>query len=174
MAEEENNWVYHSSESGTSTKKKSQPVSWEASEYIDHKQGPLWFLALSVGTAIIAAGIYIWTKDYFATGAIIAVGVIAGVFAHQTPRKLSYGLSGNTLTIGDKEYHLSEFKSFSIIEEGAISSVELTPLKRFMPPLSAFFETKDQDKIIDALADYLPYEDKELDGVERLSRRLRF
>ncbi len=174
MADETTNWDYHPDEGKQAGSSSTKSVSWEASEYIDHKQGPLWFLGLIVVTAALAVGVYFWLKDYFATGAIVAVGIIAGVFARHTPRRLKYTLSVEGLSIGDKNYPLSQFKSFSVIEEGPISSIELTPLKRYMPPVSAFFETADQNKILDVLEDYLPFEEKSADRVERLSRRLRF
>ena len=60
-----------------------------------------------------------------------------------------------------------------MIDEGALSSVNLIPLKRFLPPVSAYYEDKDEKKITDALGDHLPYEPRKLDMVERLSRRLR-
>jgi hypothetical protein len=43
-----------------------------------------------------------------------------------------------------------------------------------MPPISAYFAPKDEERITKILGNYLPYEERKLDNVERLSRRLRF
>src|SRR3989338_1207113 len=67
-----------SSHSGSA---KDVSVSWTASEYIDHSRGPAWYLTLITGTALLAVGIYFITKDYFASGVIVMVGVIVGVFS---------------------------------------------------------------------------------------------
>jgi len=175
MADEaETNWEYRPDEGEQKRARAGRPVSWTASEYIDHKQGAGWFTALMLATLILAAIVYLITKDYFATTIIVIVGILVGVFARRAPRELNYELSADGLKIEDKLYPLHGFKSFTIIEEGPVGSLEFMPLKRFMPPVSAYFELADQKKIVAVLQNYLPYEDRQLDGVERLSRRLRF
>ena len=152
----------------------TQAVSWQASEYIDHEQGAKWFLGLIVVTALVATAAYFMTSSYFTPATIGIVGIIVAIAARHTPRQLSYELDTANLSIGGKKYPLDSFRSFSIIEEGPVSSIELTPLKRLAAPISVFFETTDQDKIVDVLEDRVPYEDRDLDAVERLSRRLHF
>jgi len=149
-------------------------ISWTASEYIDHKQGFSWYLLLALATVGLAAGFYLLTKDYFGAGAIVLIGLAVGIFAHRTPDQLAYVLNDDGLQIQDKSYDFGQFKSFTIIQEGPISSIEFLPLKRFMPPISIFFATKDQPKIVAVLQNHLPYEERQLDFVERLSRRLHF
>ncbi|MGH7157140.1 MAG: hypothetical protein ACREGG_03465, partial [Candidatus Saccharimonadales bacterium] len=148
-------------------------VSWEASEYIDHPHGAGWYTVLTLITAVLATVIYIAAKDKIATGTIVVVGIIVGVFASHKPGQAKYEITNSGLIINGKIYSYGDFKSFSIIREGALSSVNLLPLKRFMPPVSAYFESGDEDKITDAIGNYLPYDDRKLDAIERLSRRLR-
>jgi len=149
-------------------------LSWSASEYIDHKQGPLWFIGLSVITLIVAGLIYLITRDYFATVITIMLGIVVGTFAKRTPKERQYNLSAEALTIDEKAYPLSIFKSFSIIQDGALLSLELLPVKRFMPPVSVYFSPADQEKIVEIIEDHLPYEERRLEAVERLTRRLKF
>jgi hypothetical protein len=59
------------------------------------------------------------------------------------------------------------------MQEGPLTSANLFPLKRFMPPVTAYFDPKDEEKITNVLGNYLPYEDRKMDGIDRLSRRLR-
>jgi hypothetical protein len=42
-----------------------------------------------------------------------------------------------------------------------------------MPPLSAYFEADQENKVTETLGEYLPFDDRKLDNVERLARRLR-
>lgn len=148
-------------------------VSWTASEYIDHSRGADWYLGLVAGTVVLAAAVYFVTKDYFAGGVIAAVGIIVGVFSTHKPRQIQYELASTGLRVGDKSYPLSLFKSFALIREGALSSVNLVPIKRFMPPLSIYFDPSDEQKIVTILGEHLPLAEGGLDAVERLSRRLR-
>jgi hypothetical protein len=43
-----------------------------------------------------------------------------------------------------------------------------------MPLLTIYYDPADEDKIVNALSDMLPHEDRQHDMVERLMRRLRF
>lgn len=189
MADEDNNWQY--SPGGDSAveaklseavddelkkpaRKGSGSISWQASEYIDHKQGASWFLALAAATIVIAGASYLITKDIFVVIILVLLGVSVGIFAHRTPQKLDFELSQDGLMIGKKSYPFSLFKSYSIIKDGALLSLNLSPIKRFMPPVSAYFDAADQEKINSILEDHLPYQNEELDFIERATRRLRF
>jgi hypothetical protein len=152
---------------------KSGSVAWTASEYIEHRHGPNWYFGLMIMTAAAAGGVYFLTKEYFAAGTIAVVGVIVGVFASRKPQQIKYELTSSGLQVGQKLYSYNLFKSFSVLKEGGFSSLNLQPLKRFMPPVSAHFESKDEDKIINTISDFLPYEEHKVDQIDRLSRRLR-
>src|SRR5204862_6780281 len=100
--------------------------------------------------------------------------LIVAVFSVHKPKQVQYELSASGLKTGDKSYPLTTFKSYSIIREGAISSINLTPVKRFMPPISIYYEPADESKIASILGEHLPMTEGGLDTIERLSRRLRF
>lgn len=152
----------------------SPSVSWTASEYIDHTRGASWYLLLIIVTAAIAAVVYLFTKDIFATVLIAIVGIVVWVFSLKKPSQMTYELSDSGLKAGDKFYPYHHFKSFAVIREGSLNSVYLIPLKRLMPPLSVYFESADEKSILETIGGHLPYEQRGLDGIERLTRRLRF
>lgn len=149
-------------------------VEWTASEYIEHNRGFAWYVALIVTTVALTALIYWVTKDYFAAAVAVATGIVVAVFALHTPREITYVLGRDGLQVGEKLYPFAHFKSFAVIREGGLSSVNLIPVKRFMPIITAYFEPDKEIQIVQSLGQYLPYEQRNLDGVERLSRRLRF
>ena len=123
-------------------------------------------------TAALTAAVYLITKDYFATGTIPIVGIIVAVFAGHKPGVATYEITNKGLSVNGKNYAYNQFKSFSVLQEGNLSSLNLFPLKRFMPPVSAYFESTQQDKITNAIGEYLPYEPREMDSIDKLSRRL--
>jgi hypothetical protein len=188
--DEQINWEYKSDEGsavsgksedvGTSSAKRPSQkgndsvVTWVASEYIEHERNTNWYILLALITIGLAVGIYFLTKDIIATIIITVVGIIVGVFAGRKPRQMEYELSASGLRIGEKSYPYSLFRTFSIIRDGAINSINLAPIKRFMPPISAYFAAKDEKRITTMLGNYLPYEERKLDSIDRLSRRLRF
>ena len=159
---------------GSTRASKDTTIDWKASEYIDHTRGSGWYLVLTAGTIIFAALVYFITKDYFATGVVAFMGIIISVFSRQKPKQVAYELSSSGLIAGEKNYPLNLFKSFALIREGALSSINLMPIRRFMPPLSVYFDPSDEQKIVSLLGNHLPLEEGGLDAIERLSRRLRF
>jgi hypothetical protein len=148
-------------------------ITWTASEYVEHQRGVGWYASLVIATVVLAAGIYLITKDYFATGTIIVLGIIVGVFAGHKPGQIDFELSDSGLRVGEKNYSYSLFRSFSIFREGKLSSINLTPIKRFMPPISAYFDPKDEKKIVDLLGEHIPFEPRNPGVIDRLSLRLR-
>ncbi len=152
---------------------KDNAFTWTASEYIDHNRGGGWYLLLVLGTAALAAGTYFLTKEYFAAGTIVAVGIIVAIYARQKPKQVTYELSSSGLRIGEKLYSYSLFKSFSLMNDGGLNSIQLTPLKKLMPPISAYYQAADEEKISDILGQHLPIEEAKPSGIDRLSRRLR-
>src|SRR3989338_4265600 len=159
-----------------SPSKRSAPnsIEWTASEYIEHARGSSWYIVLTIGTVGLAALVYILTKDFFAGAITLILGIIIGIFTMHKPKEMTYRLSSDGFTAGDKQYTFSQFKSFAVIREAGLYSLNLVPIKKFMPIISAYFAAKDEEKIVNLLGQYLAYEERGLDTIERLTRRLRF
>ncbi len=150
------------------------PIEWTASEYISHEKDMMWYVAVTLGSVIIAGAVYFLTKELIASITIVVVAFSAVFFAGRKPETKTYRITTNTVTIDDKKHSLSDFKSFSIVDEGAIDSIWFKPLARFKPMLIIYFAPGDEEKIAEALSNFLPYENRELDALDRLTRRMRF
>lgn len=151
-----------------------ESVSWTSSEFIAHDKSVGWYALLGLGALILAALVYLLTKDKISTAVIIVVGIIFGIFAGRKPREITYKLDSDGLTMASKFYDYNVFKSFSVVAEGASSSIVLLPLKRFMPQLTIYFEPKDEDGIVNLLMNYLPMENRQVDVVDRFMHRIKF
>lgn len=149
-------------------------VNWTASEYIDHKKTPIWYIALILTTVIVSGGIYLISQDVLTMVAIIVVAISFGFFASRPPRTLDYAIESRGIIIGDKLYPYSILRTFSIQPEKGFNSLQLIPLKRFMPAISVYYPPDQEDKIIDALSNYLPHEERRPDPIEKLMRHIRF
>jgi len=149
-------------------------VQWKASEFIDHQKSSVWFIVLIMGGIFGGALMYLITRDILSTVVIVVAAVAFGIFAGKKPRTLTYSLTPSNLKIDQKTYRYDEFKSFSVMQEGALYSIILDPIKRFMPPLTIYFAGEDGERIFDALARHLPHEEKRQDFVENLMRKIRF
>lgn len=148
-------------------------VSWSASEFIAHEKGPLWYLALAGLAIVLVAAVYFLFHDLVAAFAIIFVAIIFGFLAAHKPRVLAYHIGPEGLSIDNKMYAFSDFKSFGVVNEGAFSSITFMPMKRFMPSLSIYYPPEEEETIVDALSNYLPFAPVTHDLVDRLMHRIR-
>lgn len=151
-----------------------EPVNWTASEYIAHEKNANWYLLLGVAVLGFSAAVFFLTKELVSSVVIVIMGTAFGAFAARKPQELDYSLDNTALHIGPRSYTYAQFKSFTMIDEGATHSITLMPLQRFMPPLSVYYAPEDEDKISTALSSYLPYEDRKQDFVDKFMRKVRF
>lgn len=149
-------------------------VAWTASEFIAHQKSAGWYGVLIGVTLLIAAAIYLLTKDMITTSFVIFGAVVLGYYGSRQPRELNYQLNASGVAIGDKHYDYDVFRSFSIVTEGAFSSVIFMPLKRFAPLRAIYFAPEIEERIANMLMPHLPFEEYNHDAVDRLMRHIRF
>ena len=149
-------------------------ISWVASEFIAQNKSTGWYLVLGIIAVVAAVLTYLLTKDITATVVIVLAAIIMGVYGARQPRQLQYALNSSGLQIGERYLPLNLFRSFSLVEEGAIDSIIFMPIKRFGQAITVYFDPNDEQRILDLLANRLPMENKTHDSVERLMRRIRF
>jgi len=178
----ESNWQFNSeggqvlgpARNNVNTESDDEAISWTASEFIEHDKGFGWFALLGVGAALLMAVTFLMTRDLMSTLVVFVVIVCFGAFAVRKPRTLPYRIDDVGLHIDKKTYYYHQFKSFSLIQEGGVHSLQLMPLKRVMPQLNIYMDPSDEEKIVNVLANYLPIEPHEPELIDRLMRRLRF
>jgi hypothetical protein len=149
-------------------------ISWTASEFVAHDKTSEWYMLLGLGTVAAAGLMYVLTKDFVSVGVIVLAAVIFGIYGAHKPRQLQYRVDPRGVTIGDKTYGYNEFRTFSVIPEGAFSSIVLMPLKRFAVAISIYYAPQDEEKIVELLSQQLPYEQRRRDAVDSLMRKVRF
>jgi hypothetical protein len=152
----------------------SQSVTWTASEFIAHDKTIGWYLGLIVVALLLATGIYALTKDMVSAAVIIVAALFLAYYGSHQPRQLEYRLDGQGIKVGERHYGYSSFRSFSVIPEGAFSSIVFMPLKRFALPLTLYDAPDDEDKIVKILSNQLPLEERRPDAIDSLMRRIRF
>jgi hypothetical protein len=148
--------------------------TWTASEFIAHEKTASWYAFLAVGALVLAALVYLISRDFISTGIVVFVAIMFGAIASRQPRTQEYSLNQAGLSVGAKLYNFQDFKTFSISEEGAIVSIVFMPLKRFMPPLTVYVAPDTEERVVDFLSAYLPFEQHKTDAIDGLLKRMRF
>lgn len=151
-----------------------KPIQWQASEFINHEKNNNWFLLLGLGTIVVCLVVYFISRSIFSTSVVALAAITFGITAKQKPRTMRYALTPHEIRVGDKRYSYDDFRSFNMVQEGALWSIILQPTKRFMPSLTIYFDQSDGEKIFDTLAAQMPHQEKSTDSVDRFMRRIRF
>lgn len=149
-------------------------ISWVASEFIAHEKSPGWYGSLAGVTLLITAIVFLLTRDYVSSAVIVVCALFFGIYANRKPRQLQYQLGDRGFSVGAKHFSYEEFRSFSVVDDGAFASIVFAPLKRFAMLVTIYFAPEDEDEITAILSDRLPYEEHTSDSVDRLMRRIRF
>jgi hypothetical protein len=170
-----NGWQYtQEAETAGLDREEPQAVSWTASEFLEHPKGIAWYGLLALAGVGLAAADYFVTGDVISTSVIIISAAMFGVYASHKPRTQQYLLSPQGLQIGDKVYSFQAFKNFSVAEEGVNISIIFIPLKRFAPPLTIYVSMDIEERVLDYISFFLPFEQRRADAIDGLLRRIRF
>lgn len=148
--------------------------SWRASEFASSDKNGSWYLLLAFGSFVFAGLTYLLTKQVFSAIVILILGITVAFYGRLKPRVLDYSIDKTGINVGNKFYLFNQFKSFSIIEDQAIPSIHLMPIKKLMMPITIYIDPAGADKIIDILGEILPFEDRKRDIADKISQKLRF
>ena len=149
-------------------------ISWSASEFVHHEKSAAWYLLVCIASLAVAAAIYFVTKELFSAIVIAIVGVAFSALGALKPKVLEYAIAPDGIKIGEKHFSFEAFRSFAVIEDGAMPSLQLLPHKRLAIAITMYFEPKDGDKIVNILGEYLPFEHRTRELVDKLAAKIRF
>jgi hypothetical protein len=151
----------------------SEPVRWQAQEYIQHDKGGLWFAAFAAVFVVLMAVAIFLIKSITFDILVPVMAIALLVYINRPPRLIDYTLSRKGLHINDRLYPFAEFKGFGVVHDGKEFSVLLLPVKRFKPGVSVYFPEESGEAIVDMLGARLPMQELHLDIVDRIIRKLR-
>lgn len=151
-------------------------ISWTASEFIAHNKSIEWYGILLGVSLVLAAALWPLTGDLFYSMVVVIAGGILAAYAARKPRELRYAVYEQGVMVGAKQYPFSGFQSFSITRDpgSPFSSIEFMPLKRFALPLTIYYAPTDEERIANAIAGQVPYEERKRDPIDSLMHRINF
>ena len=149
-------------------------ITWSASEFIAHEKSSGWYAALMLAAVAFAALVYLVSRDIVSVIVILVAALLLAVYGSRKPRQIEYRVDSKGLGVGNKRFNYGEFRSFSVMPEGAFSSIVLMPLRRFAAPTSIYYPPEDEDKIVNLLSGHLPAEERRHDAIDRLMHRIRY
>lgn len=151
----------------------SQPVTWQASEYVHREKGTVWFVVFGVTFAVLLAVAILFIKNLSLIVLLVVIAAVIIILAKRPPRTIEYSLSNEGLHIDNSLHPFEEFKSFGVLHDGEEYSVMLIPRRRLMPGITVYFPEEAGEDIVDALGSRMPMRDLHLDIIDRVVRKLR-
>lgn len=152
----------------------AESIKWNASEFLHHEKPGSWYVYLSLAALVLAAGIYFATKEIFSVVVIVLIALVFGVSGAAKPKVLEYSIGPSGIQVGNKHFNFEQFRSFAVIVEGVLPSIQLLPQKRLALALTMYCEPKDADKIIKILGEYLPFEHQDRDLMDKFASKIHF
>lgn len=176
MAETQTGGWQYSQEANPSMPQLSptEDLTWTASEFIEHPKGIGWYSVLGLVGLVVAGLNFLITRDIVSTVLLALAVVIFGIYAGHKPRTREYHLTPKGLQIGEKLYVFQMFKAFSVGEEGSTASIVFTPLGRFGAPITIYVQQDLEDKVLNYISNFLPFEQHRTDAIDGLLRKIRF
>lgn len=150
----------------------SNPITWEAEEYIVKEHHGLWYFGLFVVTAGLSA-LAIWLQGWTFLALIIVSTITVLLFNLRPPRKIHYTLNQDGLKEGKIKHPFDNFRAFGIVKEGSHYSAVLIPKKRFGINVKVYFPEGSGEAIVDNLGARLPMEEVKPDLLDKLVNFLR-
>lgn len=148
-------------------------LRWKAHEYIQHAHTPVWFIWLGlVSLALVAIAIF-WIKSLTFAILVPVMAVALVVYNRRQPALLDYTLTKKGLYVNDKIYPYADFKSFSVLTQGGVNSVQLLPRKRFQLGQTVYFPSEVGEPLVDMLASRLPMQTAKPDLYDQIITKLR-
>jgi hypothetical protein len=91
-------------------------LDWTAPEFEHHERDVSWYwLSIIIAAGLIAFAV--WQRNFLFGLFIVAAEMLVIVWANRTPRTVSFALTDQSFSIGDRRRHLlTEFESFSVDE----------------------------------------------------------
>lgn len=130
-----------------------------------------------VGAVLLAVFMYfITSKDTLSIVAVVLATVLYLGNSMWRVHEAHYRLDAKGISIGRKQHSIDQFRSFSVTRDdnGHASTIELLPLKRFMPLLVIRCKAEMENEVVSLLAVHLPMEVRRRDMVDVIIRKLKF
>lgn len=151
----------------------SEPVTWQAKEFIHQEKGTTWFIVFAVVIALFMAVAILLMRSWSFAVLLVVIAVVIVVLSRRPPRVMEYALSEDGLHIDSTLHKYEDFKSFGVVHDTNEFSIMLIPRRRFMPGITVYFPEEAGEDIVDVLGSRLPMRDLHLDAVDRVVRKLR-
>ncbi len=148
-------------------------VSWTTPEFVQQDKSPAWFWALGI-ICVALAIVSLLMKNYFFILIIALSAFLIYIQAKKQPRKIEIKISSKKLTIDEKDYEYSEFKSFWIFDDPQLHYLNLVSKKLIQPQIQIPLGGQRPESIREILKKFIPEREQEETLTDIITRKIKF
>lgn len=148
-------------------------LSWTTPEFIYHKKGPGWFVALAL-IAVALFAIALIMRNYIFALLILVASFLIYIQALKKPPKIKIVISGEGITIQETFFPYKELSSFWLFEEPEIRTLNLESKKLLRPRISIPLAQQNPSEIRQTLIGFIPEKRQEETLIDMLARKIKF
>ncbi|MBP9667950.1 hypothetical protein KBD87_04060 [Candidatus Saccharibacteria bacterium] len=150
-----------------------QTIQWQSPEYVSSVRTPMWYLVFwaTVVVVMILAGFFMKSWSFVLLIPVMAFALT--IYTHRPAHMMQYVVSPKGLYINEQVHVFDEFKSFSVLQDEALPTLVLTPVRRFRPAVTVHFPDEVGEQLVDFMGTQLPMEDARTDVFDTLVKKLR-
>ena len=163
---------YHPDETGSDSG--GATASWRGPEFVDHHKSSAWMLMLVVVSVLVVTLVYLLTRDVLSIVVISVLAVIFAISAVRSPKTVNYSVDVSGITVDQKKYPYSDFRAFSVYDDGGVDSLILMPTKRWMIPLTVCVPKEGLSAVTELIGSRVPIEKHSFTFIDSILQRIRF
>ena len=149
-------------------------ISWKAPEFIFHKKSLAWHASIIIFNVMIIT-ILALMKQWLSIPVFLLLGFLLFKYAEVKPRMIEIGISNIGVKVGDNFYPYNRLKSFWLVYEPPIKTLNFETTKRFTSLISIQLEDADPFLIKSILKDHILEElERTEDFIGKIARLLKF
>lgn len=153
-------------------------IQWTGTDDSARQRKPGWYavwVAIFLALAAVAFTLH-WFLGYWQFWSALALAVIIFItliVSNRSSQTINYKLSKTDITINDKTYPLSDFKSFTVDNSNGIWILHLMPTKKLAMEYDVIIPAENAEKIVGVFSKLLPMEDSQNSLSDRLASILK-
>lgn len=154
--------------------RKNMEISWLAPEFANYERSKSWYTTMII-LAILFLGAFIFMKLYSGAAVVVAAALVIFTQNNTKSKEAKYSLDGEGLTINNKKYPYSQFKSFWITLTESFPRLYMQKTGKLALPVSIFIKNIDPSVIRKFLSQFLPEETDKGEAIhENINKLFRF
>lgn len=149
-------------------------LSWHAPEFVYHPKSLLWHILVGSFILLLIA-ISIITGQLLASIVFIISGILIFMYAEVKPKIIEIALTNMGIKVGNNFYPFNKIKSFWLVYESPVKTLNLETTRRFSPIITLQLEDTDPFLVRNILREHILEEhERSEDLFDKISRFLRF